>query len=73
MNTDTSKDFPRISLSAARLNANLTQKQFAAALGVSESTVIAWENGKRLPNLKFLQAIEDTLGMSLNHIRFKPE
>ena len=62
--------FPKISLTAARVNANLTQKQLATKCGVSESTVIAWETGRRFPNLKMLDKIETAVGMSLNYIRF---
>ena len=62
--------FPRISLTAARVNANLTQKELAVRCGVSESTVIAWESGRRYPNVKMLDKIEDAVGMSLNYIRF---
>lgn len=62
--------FPSISLAAARVNANLTQKEFAERCGVSESTVVAWESGRRSPNVKMLNKIEDALGVSLNFIRF---
>ena len=62
--------FPKISLTAARVNANLTQKELANRCGVSESTVIAWETGRRFPNLKMLDKIEAAIGMSLNYIRF---
>lgn len=63
-------NFPTISLAAARVNARLTQKELADRCGVSESTVNAWETGKRLPNLKMLAAIENATGISLNYIRF---
>ena len=63
-------NFPLVSLAAARVNANLTQKEFAKRCGVSESTVIAWETGRRYPNMKKLGIIEQVLGMSLNFIRF---
>lgn len=62
--------FPRISLTAARVNANLTQKELAARCGVSESTVIAWETGRRFPNVKMLEKIEAAVGISLNYVRF---
>ena len=62
--------FPKISLTAARVNANLTQKELATKCGVSESTVTAWETGRRFPNLKMLDKIETAVGMSLNYIRF---
>lgn len=62
--------FPTISLAAARVNARLTQKELADRCGVSESTVNAWETGKRLPNLKMLASIESAVGISLDYIRF---
>lgn len=62
--------FPQISLAAARVNAKLTQKEFAEKCGVSESTVIAWETGRRFPNVNMLGKIESAVGMSLNYIRF---
>ena len=65
-----STTFPMISLSAARVNAELTQKEFGERCGVSESTVIAWETGKRYPNMKKLGIIEEVLGMPLDFIRF---
>lgn len=61
----------KISVAAARVNAGLTQKELAEKCGVSESTIINWENGKRLPNVGKLEALENALGLSLNHIRFE--
>lgn len=37
----------KITLAAARVNANLTQEQLADRMGVSRQTVIDWESGKR--------------------------
>ena len=37
----------KISLKAARANANLTQADVAKALRKSKQTVVNWENGKR--------------------------
>lgn len=65
-----SMDFPMLSLEAARVNVKLTQKQFAERCGVSESTVIAWEKGRRLPGYKMLGTIEAVLEISLDFIRF---
>ena len=62
--------FPLFSLAAARVNANLTQKELAHRCGVSESTVIAWETGRRYPNVKMLGKIEEAVGLSLSYIRF---
>lgn len=65
-----STEFPLLSLAAARVNANLTQKELARLCNVSESTVIAWETGRRYPNVKKLGDIERAVGISLNYIRF---
>lgn len=37
----------KITLEAARVNAGFTQEELACKMGVSRSTVIDWENGKR--------------------------
>ena len=39
----------QISLAAARVNAGLTQKDVAKAMGVSKNTIVSIENGKRMP------------------------
>lgn len=39
----------KVSLKAARVNAGLTQKDVANALGVNEMTVVKWENGVIVP------------------------
>lgn len=36
----------KISLAAARVNANLTQQEVAERMKVSKNTVIKWEKGK---------------------------
>ena len=63
-------DFPGISLAAARTNKRLTQKEFAKACNVSESTVVKWENGETYPSAKKLPLIEQVLEMPLNYINF---
>ena len=40
-----------------RLNALLTQDEFAKLLGVSYTTVNRWENGKSTPGMKALKLI----------------
>ena len=37
---------PKISMEAARVNANLTQDQMAEKLGVTRQTYATWEKGK---------------------------
>lgn len=40
----------KISLAAARVNANMTQEQAANAVKVNKTTIINWEKGKtRIP------------------------
>lgn len=48
----------------ARHRKRMTQKQLAAALGVSKPTVAHWESGKHFP-LRYAGAIEDVLGIEL--------
>lgn len=62
--------YPPLSLAAARVNSKLTQKEFAAKCGVSESTVVAWESGRRCPSYRMLGKIERALGISLDYIKF---
>ncbi len=70
MYTAIRSDFPGISLAAARVNKRLTQKEFAKACNVSESTVIKWESGESQPSIKKLPLIEEVLCMPLNYIDF---
>ena len=60
----------KISLAAARVNAGLTQKEFAKECGVSEATVINWESGKSFPSIGKLSRLEDVLGLSVSNIRW---
>ena len=43
------KRFSKDEIKAIRINANMTQKMFAAYIGVSQKTVEAWESGKNTP------------------------
>lgn len=59
----------KITMAAARVNAGLTQKQFAEQCGVSESTVIKWESGVSHPHIKRLPLIEKAYGIPLDNVR----
>ena len=61
-----------ITLKAARVNKGLTQKEAAKKLGVSESTLICYEKGRRFPDVSQLKAIEDLYGVSYNDLIFLP-
>ena len=59
-----------ISLSAARINAKLTQKELANAIGVDEKTVWNWENGVSVPDVNKAKKISQVCGISLDCISF---
>jgi transcriptional regulator with XRE-family HTH domain len=61
---------PKISLAAARINANLTQKQAAEALNVSLSTYKNWENGITYPKQPAIEKMCELYGMPYDYIRF---
>ena len=39
----------KISMAAARVNADMTQSEIASRMGVSKQTIVNWENGKVIP------------------------
>lgn len=49
---------------ALRTEKNLTQKDLAKILGVSDKAVSKWETGEAMPRLKTLQAIADCFSVS---------
>ena len=44
----------KLSLKAARVNADLTQKQVAEKLGKNPMTIASWEKGETSPSIKNL-------------------
>lgn len=53
----------QISLKAARVNAEMSQREAAERIGVNVSTVIKWENGKTSPKAVQLQKLCDVYGV----------
>lgn len=51
-----------------RKQQNLTQREFADALGVSDKTVSKWECGNGMPELSFMQPICEILKIDLNEL-----
>lgn len=51
-------DCPKISLKAARVNAQMTQEQAAKALGISKSTLQSYEKGNTVPDWETVDQIE---------------
>lgn len=59
----------KITMTAARVNAGLTQKEFALKCGVSESTVLNWENGRSFPSVRKLPLLEKAYGIPLDNVK----
>lgn len=59
-----------MTLKAARTNKGLTQQEAANLLGISRNTLIAYEFGKRLPNVRKLKRIEDIYEINFKDIDF---
>lgn len=47
----------KITMKAARVNANLTQREAATALGINKKTLGSWENGKTIPKADKIDSI----------------
>jgi transcriptional regulator with XRE-family HTH domain len=60
----------KISMKAARVNANLTQKQMADLMDKSQSTVMFWEQGKKVPRVDELQQFCAICGCDPSDISF---
>ncbi len=58
----------QVTLKAARVNANLTQKQAGERIGVDTSTIWSWENGKTSPKAFQLEALCRVYGVSIDNI-----
>ena len=63
---------PKISLEAVRVNAKMTQKEWASKLGVSNSTVVNWEKGNTEPSLSQLREMSRVSGVPMDFI-FVPD
>jgi len=61
-----------ITLKAARVNKNFTQKQAAKEIGVSKETLANWESGKSFPNAVHIASIERVYETRYDDIIFLP-
>lgn len=59
---------PQISLAAARVNANLTQKEAAEKIGICKETLISWEKGKTIPRHHQLLQLCELYNMPIDYI-----
>ena len=62
------KEKPKIILAAARVNANMNQREFAEFMGVDVSTVANWEKGKTEPSASQLRKISEVSGIPMDFI-----
>lgn len=59
---------PKISLEAVRINANMTQTEWAKTLGVSKNTVSNWECGQSEPTLSQVRKMSELSGIPMDFI-----
>lgn len=58
----------KISLKAARVNAEMTQREAAKKINISRDSLLAWENGKTVPQFTYVKALCDLYGVSVDDI-----
>lgn len=61
-----------MTLKAARVNKELTQKKAADLIGVNVSTLSKWEKGKSYPTNKRIPKILEVYGVSYDELIFLP-
>ena len=60
---------PKISLAAARVNAELTQEEAARRLGLNRKTILRYEKGQGKPTRAMLKKMAETYGFPPEMIR----
>lgn len=58
----------QICLAAARVNAGMTQTEWASEIGVSRNTVTNWESGNSEPTASQLRRISELSHISMDFI-----
>lgn len=61
---------PKITLSAARVNANYTQQEVADILEIAVSTLRNWEKGKSFPKQPAIEKLCDLYSIPYDGIKF---
>lgn len=59
-----------ITMKAARVNANMTQKEAAKHLGISKNTLSNYEKYKTIPDVAMSQKMAGLYGLTVNDIIF---
>ena len=62
-----------ITLKAARVNANYTQKEAAKLLDISKGTLASYEKYKTIPGIERAQQIAELYGLPVDGIIFLPK
>ena len=60
----------QISLAAARVNAGLTQREVAKAMGVSQNTIVNWEKYATEPTVMQSRQLGELYGIPVDAIRW---
>ena len=55
-------------ISFLRKEQNLTQRELAERLGVTDRAVSKWENGRGMPDISLMRALCEQLGISINEL-----
>nr|DAR15138.1 MAG TPA: Repressor protein CI [Caudoviricetes sp.] len=58
----------KMSFLSARKNTGLTQKEVADQIGVDQTAVSFWENGKTLPRASLLSKIASLYGVTVDEL-----
>lgn len=62
----------QITLKAARMNKQLTQRDAAAKIGVTRDTIGNWERGKSFPDAMQIKRIEEVYNVRFDDLIFLP-
>ncbi len=55
-------------IAECRKEKNLTQKDLAEKLGVTDKAISKWENGRCMPDISSLQTLTSELGITINEL-----
>ena len=64
---------PKITLKAARVNAELTQDEVAERIGKSKQTIVNWETGKAEIRYRDLLKLSEIYELPVEYIRMPGE
>lgn len=62
----------KLTLKAARINAQLPRAEVAKKVGKSENTITSYEQGRSVPDVETAKALASLFGMSVDDIIFLP-